>query len=757
MSIHEKIKSILTNRKSQLPSILESIAKWKSIEKQLDPVNSVIIELIKRSNTSQEIREYLSKFGSDEIISKITEVLNQLNVLRQRFNRETINIGISGCARVGKSTFLQTISGLTDQQIPTGSGLPVTAVRSRISHAKNREIATLTFHSWESFRDEIIKKAHEEIGLISEIHSIEDYRLYKYPETENDFKFKTGKSDPMTGSRLTKLREIQKSLSTFEPLLIGREKEVPLEYLRKYIAYPTNDEQNEGNPERLYLAVKDAKIECKFPKSEIENLTIIDLPGLGEITNGDTDKRHIEGLRNEIEYSIIIKKAVEGMAFWKDEDARCAKFLDDARGHISNRKDFIGILVNLSDGDNNLREQLLDDIRRLANENEDNKNFIVYTANCLDHDSAYHEALLPIMEHLSERLPFMDQDYHKCTYKIIEEKKLAINSKVKDLSKLLYNIGSSESSSTERLIEDTKICREEISSQLSKLVKELKDIAYSPNTDDNKFLEAVEKAYSKIDEWIDCNFETEQSVWINNATKRMVTDKNCSPFCVGSLNKIRVEMSKRFCAIDEYLQGRIDETHDKIANILKDNLGNFLTNNTTGKDTLSLFKEKIMNSGEPCPEMDRAIGELLSIRLDYRSHLHPIVRKEMEPLNYETEQLDENGFIEFKPRFTVPTTEDGSKKALYEIKNIASTVAWSTRRELSDQASLPNKVIFSAVEQFEDVIIRSEMAEREFGRLARAYRDDIWPGKYQELDHSNACISNLRRLLESLQSTITTI
>ena len=54
-----------------------------------------------------------------------------------RLRRESINIGVAGKARQGKSMILQMLTGLGDKQIPTGEGGFCTAVRS-IVH--NRDV-----------------------------------------------------------------------------------------------------------------------------------------------------------------------------------------------------------------------------------------------------------------------------------------------------------------------------------------------------------------------------------------------------------------------------------------------------------------------------------------------------------------------------------------------------------------------------------------------------------------------------------------
>ena len=71
------------------------------------------------------LQEALSTLRFSPIYEAISDTLASLGLLKARFSRSTLNIGVSGRARVGKSTLLQSIAGLHDEQIPTGSGLPV--------------------------------------------------------------------------------------------------------------------------------------------------------------------------------------------------------------------------------------------------------------------------------------------------------------------------------------------------------------------------------------------------------------------------------------------------------------------------------------------------------------------------------------------------------------------------------------------------------------------------------------------------------
>lgn len=112
----------------------------------------------------------------------LRQLIDDFETFSKRLSRGTVNICVTGQARVGKSTFLQSVSGPTDREIPTGSGVPVTAVRSRILHNSRQSFAVITFHTFESFRDSVLSPYHTVLGLAPPPATVEDFRSYKYPD-----------------------------------------------------------------------------------------------------------------------------------------------------------------------------------------------------------------------------------------------------------------------------------------------------------------------------------------------------------------------------------------------------------------------------------------------------------------------------------------------------------------------------------------------------------------------------------------------
>ena len=104
----------------------------------------------------------------------------------ERASRDTVNIGVSGVARVGKSTLLQAISGLEDNQIPTGDSVPVTAVRSTIHYSKDKNCAELVMYNWEDFRSEVLEPYARQLGISSVPTHQDGMSKWKLPANSED-------------------------------------------------------------------------------------------------------------------------------------------------------------------------------------------------------------------------------------------------------------------------------------------------------------------------------------------------------------------------------------------------------------------------------------------------------------------------------------------------------------------------------------------------------------------------------------------
>ena len=749
MNIQDQIKTILDSRKNQLPKVKAEIERWNKISGDLKYLNQVIHSILQEHALPDDLAHLLKNIPLESIDNKIPNVLADLSWLKQRFSRNTINIGVSGRARVGKSTLLQKISGLGEQQIPTGSGLPVTAVRSQIYHNPIQHRAIIEFHDFASFRDNVLLPYHKELQLLDKLpKTAQDFQNMQYPQRIAELA-EAIQDNPSKAALLNRLNEMHRSFASYRDLLESpeREKIFELDELREYVAYPTNEQVESGKNTRKYLAVKEAKIECSFPTIEVNNLGIIDLPGLGELA-ADAERHHVQGLKNDIDLVVLVKRPLEGMGYWGAEDGKATDLLDEARGYIESRKDFVFILINTGGVNQQQIISLRDHIKREANEGQDGSLYNIIEADNADVQSVQTNVLNPVLEHLASRLGIMDQQIIESTLRQYSTVEGQIKILLNDLKQAIQQISYSGSLREEIDNLATEL-RNDLSESLTDMVSSLQQQA--KYADGAEFIDQVEILSQSIVSWVDNGFNSQENglqIWKANASKITKRDRNNGRFAVDELNRIRVEISKQYCQLDCYFNDTLlKKIFSQVSEILEQNLGNLLANKTE-KEKVEYFAKCLAEANEPCEILSNATANLLALKLEYRTQFHPRVRAQLDNLNYQIENSEGEQEIQF-------VGEVGDADYLYQqMRNLAKKAAYDTKKALLEEVRLPYLVLFAAAEQFEDELIRSGNSEREFKRLAHSYSHEIWPGRFGEIDASNARVNKLKSCIDNIYQLV---
>lgn len=245
------------------------------------------IEALLEECPGQDFKAKFAEYGAYRRI--LDDLLEANKNTERRLSRKTINIGVAGGSRVGKSTLLQTLTGLTDDQIPSGSGAPVTAVRSQIfnQEAGATPFALIEFYDETDFIENRIKplmKNHagfstylENKKIASDVFSMKEFLGFTFDEQcdGNDSELE-GKDE--INIRLKKLLKIQKYYNSYKDFIgKGQETVHDMSSLRQYVAYPKNEESEP----HTYLAVRNVEIHCHFPSLDGVKIQLVDLPGFG--------------------------------------------------------------------------------------------------------------------------------------------------------------------------------------------------------------------------------------------------------------------------------------------------------------------------------------------------------------------------------------------------------------------------------------------------------------------------------------------
>ncbi len=748
--VSARIRSILDDRRRRVPPVRAEIEWWQRVDDQLAALAAAVRELSGNPSTPAELRDGLAGFRVEEAREGVADAIRLLRVLESRFSRTTINIGVSGQARVGKSTLLQSISGLDDGQIPTGKGLPVTAVRSRIFHSPQHRRATLRLHTFDTFVADVLAPHHAQLGLPGLPTTATEFAGWRYPGPEAArSESSAGRSDPPSYATLLKrLRDMQAALPSYRADLVGGEREIALDELRPYVAYPTNDELGAGAAvSRRYLAVRDLRIETTFPHAKVEQLAVVDLPGLGEVAVG-AEAHHIDGLQNEVDVVLLVKRAMGDEAYWGEADARTLDLLDIARGFVAKR-DFVFLVLNHGGIDPIMQATLRDDVNREINMGEPDRFFQILETDAADAGDVFARTLTPVLNHLTARMPAMDAEVLAGTRAQTQAAADRIELLTADLGQVLGTVRSSTGSAAEDLDRRAKRLRQDLAAGLQELVARLHEQAREAS-EDPEFIAAVEQVYAANREWITGGLGVGEQTWREEGLRRIRVDGFSAGYTGEELNRIRVEISGSFEQIDGFFAERMEQLWTAVADVLDGALGELLAGRS-GQDALRELAELLDRASPPCPRLRRAVQALLGIRLDYRSQLHPRVRSELDGLALEV--LDpQTGTL--TQQVTVAKSEAGIEQLYRFVVRTAEQAAYLTKKALVREAVTPALVLHAAAEQFEDTVIRSGDSEVEFRRLADSYKNEIWPGVYQEIDAANARFAAVTRARDALVASL---
>ena len=245
--LKERIADVIDERQRQRPVVDDYMAKVDALDEALQTLEATLVEAADDAGLRAHLEPLVDEFRAASPLTRVEEMRQALSVIRGRFARDTINIGVSGQARVGKSTLLQSISGLGDEQIPTGSGLPVTAVRSWIEHS-TRNVALVRFHDWFSFRTSVLGPYFGELGLGAPPSSPDAFASLDLSTDQSPDGFRQ-----RDRNLLQDLQEMHTSFASYRDLITGREEEFPLGQIRELVRKP-DAAHEQARPVRKYLA-----------------------------------------------------------------------------------------------------------------------------------------------------------------------------------------------------------------------------------------------------------------------------------------------------------------------------------------------------------------------------------------------------------------------------------------------------------------------------------------------------------------------
>ncbi|MGW4462544.1 hypothetical protein [Micromonospora sp. NPDC004704] len=546
----------------------------------------------------------------EALVPSAVEFGGQLGVVHARVHRETVNIGVLGRTRAGKSTILRGITGQGRNVIPSSTDFPTTAARTRIHHSTDRQEAVISLRTWEAFRDEYLRPLHEGAKLGPVPGTPEEFVARSYPEAVNTDAGPDRQTDAEGKVRaqpfLDKINEAQRSFGDYRGMLLGerRTMTVPLAELRPFVAYP---EGGRGD-KRLYHAVRDVHIYCPFRQVDRARVALVDLPGANE-AGLDIDRHFLSDLNNDVDLLMCVKKPNSDNVHHGNDDFQILQLGQDA-GHDVRLADFLVMVVNR---DKALAESSFRNAFAEVEKVTRRQGITTLECNAADEASVQDRVLLPVLGHLADRLAGMDAmviaAMRRRLDEIIGETRTVVGRLDHQVKRWRQTLPDED--------DQVRALSYELRNTLGQALFELQG-AYADAVRQETPIEQIELAIDTAEEqvrkWTEEGFGRGQHTeWESRAIAGLTVE----PFreYERQFNRARQEITRQFQFVDASLHAAVEKLWADVAVVLRTQLSSELV--PEGSDALPRLLASIDHL--KVPAFKQAAERLASLQRDYGS------------------------------------------------------------------------------------------------------------------------------------------
>lgn len=705
------ISRVLESRQRQLPLVAQVRQGLDVLVKESRHLLLLANEISTQADSPAHLQQTCCTLASNleaslGLVPKLGETVARLE---SRFGKRTIDIGVAGKIGQGKSTLLCAISGLPPEVIPTSSGEPCTGAKSRLFHRENDAFAEIEFYSEGEFLRDIVHSYYEHLGESQRPQTLEAFRNSAPPEVRQN--------QPGLYAVAQKLESLRNTLQHVVPHLGQGRKRIPIDDVWNWVAQRDRLER----PLVQYLAVKCATIYVRFPNGDVTGLSLVDLPGLGELAKGHGQKL-VHSLQNEVDVVIVIKRPDSFRDTWGEEDIRVFDVIKAAVPEVE-LSDWLFILLNrLEDGKNaDITQRLKSQVPKLGCSPR------VLEAACNDPCEVHRAVFGPILEHLQDHLERIDQQF----WNILTEGVIGITDAVRAAlsnAKDAFSTKAIEGSVHERFKAHLSEFEAELKKNLYQLVEEYRPDDKS-GTSCAKVAESFAEAISRI-----CS-EAEAAPKVSSEElliKQNYRKGGWNAVVQKEFHLVRSHLTSFLSdRIDEYLgqvfAGLLDRVYARaIPRTVHQMLPQEVQSSPNPRERLRAVAA-LLNPGKQ-PILYHCLEYLLEFSYTYKSHLHARVRRELEQLDPER--------INFSDRF-IPDQQRGPDLAAVIRRGITEhyrAVVFEIRERLADLSIDMQDAAVALVGEVRDRLAWTDGVMDEWDQFLFLHRGDAWPEEFSRFE-----------------------
>ena len=735
--LQEKIQEILTKREN-------GISKLVSQSEMIDLLRP---NLQKIQKTLRDIGGGIEK--SDEKLEKISEFLGQLNqaseklrLLRKRYEKQTINIGVSGFTHAGKSTLLQAISGLGDEAIPKAdedseeSLHATTAICSQIFNAP-KKYAEIVYKSDQEYLEFV--NAHLNIAGLDEVASISEFQNIQIPANQDN--------EEEENTIKERLRLIQESIPFYKGKIgSGSDKLSDDEFnqLECYVSYSKKDKTT-----RFFPAVKEVKIYCPFPAINDQNvkLCLVDLPGFGEFDR--VDEIQTKNLKEIVDHIIFIYKTNKDEGIGNSKYRKSFAAIKRIHPTQSTNNEFLfnllSFVVNEDRTNSAWRNHVSQTVDTIKN-NYGNYKYYSFPA-IVDKINNVEEAqknLNDILSRLADTLPKMDEILLDSLGKSMNISQITLLRRDLDADVRKYSVAN----------DDSPIIHEKGKKFRGVLYNKIDDLQRKYNTEkeaiDGEFINQLNEIFSKTEEEIDKTLLYTQISKEQGATWEEYIDSERVNSIQASfpkeLRRIWVEIINRYVKLDVDFSSHIETLKNEIATIF-DEMSHIVPKREDGKFDLKLLVYDKLSILKSDNAIYKAFESLVTLSQNFRQSLYPFIFKDkLDSLMYV--KGDEGGVqvLNVDNVLTIPNYKQ-------QLTNISKNMNFEISKGIKRNFIL-SYFLIGALQTFKERIsnIKTD-TDTDFIHFCSIFRRSIYPDEYGN-EADSAKIQELKALIEETQVII---
>lgn len=722
MTVRTVIADVLDQRHQKVLTLERVHNGLTELEMQLDSLQQMAVETeAEADQIPPEMTQTTAKIAChiNDFKEEVAQLVVSVTQLTKRFSKETINIGVAGKARQGKSTLLQKISGLSNQEIPTSDELPCTGAKSKIYHSEDDPHAKIEFYSKEEFLKEILHAYYDKLNLPK------PFSLKRFSEALPALDDRNNDDRNLDKAIYEKLKFIHEAYPSFAEFLSKPQKILELDEIINYVT------QSDGRT--WYLAVKNANIYTKFPNHDVTGLCLVDLPGL-EAAQGH-EKKLVASLEHEVDAVIFVKSPDALGTDWEQTDYNVFDLIDNAVKEIELVNRLFIVLNEKNDGSNQKQVQLL--------KNQPPETYSkprILTTNCYDANDVEQKVFSVVLKHIENNLESTDRQH----LKVLANK---MDNLVKTLSQVVTPALTAFSTSNADLSRERQYRR--LSDQFIRdLTKGLEKLVL----DVQQELNISEEFKQKVEEICESARQTAPIPSPEELAEQYLEYSGWKGLVGDELNYLRAYLTEYLATkLDEYLQTKIDDALRQILQrVFPPALQKMLQQEVdTSTDPRTIIREfqRLLNRAEH-PNLYKTFEYILKFNFSYHSHFHYRVREEMGLLNtYSSDSVDD----------IVPhdaTRENFMEKAEEIARGLDShyqQTIYQLRKKFSEKMQAdPANALLALVEEVKDRLVRAKGIKDEWKSFLDPIRGQLWQEEFSHFDQEIALRQQWKNALDDV-------